>query len=279
MNAAFLTPQQGIVYLAQNLSKLDNSTGRRDFAKSLVSQHKNKGTLSGKQWEWVGKLVKMLMNPSEPPKPDADLGGITGIVALFDTVGSKLKNPAITLHMPAHHADIKISRAPACGSNPGFLYVRWDGTYAGKISPTGLLTMNQYVNGPERQALIQLLELFAADPANVAAAHGKLTGKCCFCNTGLTDQKSLDVGYGPTCAKNYGLPWGKEKFSTPAEIDAVNAIVLADAEVAAVGIEEMEDTVLAFEQEQMAEKAARRFADFTPIPGRACKDLLEMMNG
>lgn len=273
MNAASLTPQEGIAYLAENLSKLDNSTGRRDFAKSLVSQHKKKGALSGKQWEWVGKLVHMLMNPSEPPKPDADLGGITGIVALFDTVGGKLKSPAITLHMPAYHVDIKISRAPACGSNPGFLYVRWDGMYAGKISPTGLLTMNHQVGTAERKALIQLLELFAADPANVAAAHGKLTGKCCFCNTGLTDQKSLDVGYGPTCAKNYGLPWGTSnpvKFAPMTEEQKAISMGSAPAEV---------DEVIQFEQQQMAEKAARRFADFTPIPGRACKDLLEMMNG
>lgn len=58
-----------------------------------------------------------------------------------------------------------------------------------------------------------------------AALHGKMTGKCCFCNSPLIDQKSTDVGYGPVCAKHYGLPHGKmDKAGLPgffAEVQAV----------------------------------------------------------
>lgn len=49
------------------------------------------------------------------------------------------------------------------------------------------------------------------DPAEVGAAaakeYARLFGRCCFCNRGLIDERSTEVGYGPSCAKAYGLPW------------------------------------------------------------------------
>lgn len=44
--------------------------------------------------------------------------------------------------------------------------------------------------------------------ADEAAAFGHATGKCVFCRHELTDERSVTVGYGPTCAENNGLPWG-----------------------------------------------------------------------
>jgi hypothetical protein len=44
--------------------------------------------------------------------------------------------------------------------------------------------------------------------AERAAAFGHETGVCCFCSRGLTDERSVTVGYGPICAERYGLPWG-----------------------------------------------------------------------
>lgn len=47
--------------------------------------------------------------------------------------------------------------------------------------------------------------------ADEAAAIGHLTSHCCFCGIELTDDgegRSVQVGYGPVCAKNNGLPWG-----------------------------------------------------------------------
>ena len=62
---------------------------------------------------------------------------------------------------------------------------------------------------PIKDDLTAILAKFAEDPQGVAAAHGKTTGRCCFCNTGLTDPKSTAVGYGPQCAKQWSLPWGR----------------------------------------------------------------------
>jgi hypothetical protein len=37
------------------------------------------------------------------------------------------------------------------------------------------------------------------------------TGRCCFCNHKIgegEDNRSAAVGYGPECAKHFGVPWG-----------------------------------------------------------------------
>ena len=44
--------------------------------------------------------------------------------------------------------------------------------------------------------------------AEWASAYGKAHGFCMFCSLELTDQRSVDAGYGPTCANKYDLPWG-----------------------------------------------------------------------
>ena len=46
----------------------------------------------------------------------------------------------------------------------------------------------------------------AADPAAAAKAYGALMGRCSFCDTAITDEGSVEVGYGPVCAKRFGLP-------------------------------------------------------------------------
>lgn len=44
--------------------------------------------------------------------------------------------------------------------------------------------------------------------AEQAARFGKLWGSCVFCSRLLTDERSVEVGYGPVCADKNGLPWG-----------------------------------------------------------------------
>ena len=56
--------------------------------------------------------------------------------------------------------------------------------------------------------VIDVLVRLGSDPATVAAEHGKLTGSCSFCRQPLSDERSTEVGYGPVCAKHFGLPWG-----------------------------------------------------------------------
>jgi len=45
--------------------------------------------------------------------------------------------------------------------------------------------------------------------ADEAHTFGRITRTCCYCGLGLTTPESVGAGYGPTCAKNHRLPWGK----------------------------------------------------------------------
>lgn len=55
-----------------------------------------------------------------------------------------------------------------------------------------------------------LEDLAAADNlARFLANASKDLGACCYCNLPLDDPRSKAVGYGATCAKRWGLPWGR----------------------------------------------------------------------
>jgi hypothetical protein len=41
-----------------------------------------------------------------------------------------------------------------------------------------------------------------------AKGFGALYGKCVYCHRKLTDDRSIEVGYGKDCAGQRGLPWG-----------------------------------------------------------------------
>lgn len=62
-------------------------------------------------------------------------------------------------------------------------------------------------------------EILRDDPQEFARI-GRLTGICQFCGRSLLHPVSRELGYGPTCAANNGLPWS--------EGESVNLIVVAD---------------------------------------------------
>ena len=52
-----------------------------------------------------------------------------------------------------------------------------------------------------------LMRRFVNDPFGTIFDCGALTGNCCFCRYRLSDERSTAHGYGPVCARNFGLPW------------------------------------------------------------------------
>lgn len=286
--------QDQILKLASLLPLLSKSD--RDFAASLVAAHNKYGYLTPKQAPWVTKLIERAESPTVPA-PVAEVGEFSGVTALFEKAAKKLKYPAIVLQL-ATGQELRLSRASNESQNPGYIYAKVAGIYAGKISPAGALF------GKIIQPMVDVLKNLAADPAGVAAAHGKLTGKCCFCNSALTDKKSTDVGYGPVCAKHYDLPWG----STPAANSAISAehaeIAGNEAcEAAAEAVEldydavynppiqthlpEPEPQLPVAAQEEVTEEEAQeliedrpsRKIEFDKTPGQAVSNLLKALHG
>jgi len=115
---------------------------------------------------------------------------------------------------------IQLAKAGDRAKFPGTINVTDGGRYGdnqwfGRIHRDGKFEAGRDAT----DAITEVLQQFAADPAGYAAKYGRTTGNCCFCQKTLTDAKSTGVGYGPVCAKNYGLAWGK---AAPAALEPAN---------------------------------------------------------
>lgn len=193
--------------LTTNVAALDPSDQR--FAYSLLGSKK---ALSSKQQHWLGVLadraLAALAGPAADTSPADEVPNVAGIVALLSN--AKLKHPAVLFR--AEGQDIRLSIAGDRSSNPGSINVTSPDkgfrarTFYGRVAPDGEWHPSRRDTGVSTDAILAALRAFAADPAKVAAEYGHLTGVCCFCATDLTNPASIEVGYGPICAKRYGLP-------------------------------------------------------------------------
>jgi hypothetical protein len=184
------------------------------FAQSLIAQATKRGSLTEKQWYWVGKLAERLKAPEKDTAPVTQLADLSRVLAMFDHARKHLKYPQIVLGWKDendHVQEVKLYVAGAQANVPGSVNVKDAITrqWYGRIRQDG--RFEHSMKSPPPRRLVQLLQAFAKDPEAVAAEHGKLSGKCCFCNSTLTDERSTAVGYGPVCAKHFGLAWGAKK--------------------------------------------------------------------
>lgn len=201
---------------AQQLSAHLDRLGERDraFALSLLGQLNDRGLLSRRQWYWVEQLA-VRATETVAPAPLAEVGDLAGVYQLFAQAQAHLKRPAIVLQMAGNGAgELRLTVAGERAKAPGSINVASPGRFGeniwyGRVHQDGKFETARKLQGDPRMASITaLLTAFAADPAKVAAEHGKLTGRCCFCNLPLKDARSTAVGYGKICARHYGLPWG-----------------------------------------------------------------------
>lgn len=86
---------------------------------------------------------------------------------------------------------------------PGSIQVTVGDDWIGRVEPPDGRVVGRLTGD---QALLTALLAIAHDPAQAAKDYGALMCKCSFCGLPLTDDGSVEVGYGPVCAKKFGLP-------------------------------------------------------------------------
>lgn len=185
------------------------------FALSLLQQQSRTGKLSAKQWPWVTKLVDRIDHP-QPVTEARNLGDQTALRAMFATAGAKIKFPHLLLrHDCGEYAEtLKLWIAGARSSQPGSLSVVTTATnreWLGRVHQDGTWTPGHTRSAIEYDSVADLLSELIAAPTAFLADNGKSAGACCYCGTELTDARSVAAGYGQTCAKKWGLPWGKPR--------------------------------------------------------------------
>jgi hypothetical protein len=168
----------------------------------------------------VTSLINQASRPTTPAAPAAVIGDMQGIHNLFNQARAHLRRPAIVLSVPDLPHPIRLSVAGSTARVPGSIHVvqadytgsdfRHQRTWYGRIMQDGTFRPGREI-GEHAPRITARLQALAANPATVAAEHGRLTGRCCFCNRHLTDERSTAVGYGPTCASHFGLAWGSRE--------------------------------------------------------------------
>jgi len=202
------------------------SARSQEFAQSLLNAHQRYGQLTPRQQPYVQRLIDQASRPAATTAPAAvNVGNMQGVVALFDRARAHLRRPAIVLSVPDLPHPVRLSVAGSTARVPGSINVvqaDYTGndfrnrTWYGRVMQDGTFHPGRDVTAENAARIATRLQALAADPVTVAAEHGRLTGRCCFCNRHLEDERSTAVGYGPTCAEHYGLPWGsREAAPTP----------------------------------------------------------------
>ncbi len=183
----------------------------RKFATSMLAQLEKTNNLSIKQWFWIGKLADRASNPAKPT-PMVNVGEFEGVYALFATAKKHLKFPKIRLQTTTGMPVVLAVAGPR-SKQPGVINITDGGRYPDNKWYGRILTDGTWQQGKSEvpQEIVSLVKALALDPVTTASEFGRLTGNCCFCAKGLTDERSTQVGYGPICAGHYGLPWGNKQ--------------------------------------------------------------------
>lgn len=143
-----------------------------------------------------------------------NVGDLKAVLAFMDRPGSRLEKPKLHLSVAQEgsekRAPVSIHIAGNKSNYMGSLMItdgEYGGAYYGRVSRAGEWVPSRTAD-PRVQASVQvMLAALALDPIKTTSALGRKTGKCCFCNTKLTDGRSTHHGYGPTCAQKWDLPW------------------------------------------------------------------------
>lgn len=206
-------PTDTISKLTRGLNNLQEKD--RTFARSLIQSVERAQFATEKQTYWLDLLAKRAAGEAET-KTEA-VGDLAAIYKLFNAAAEHLKHPKIVLGYTRgqYTSELTIYVAGERSSTPGVLQVKDGDTWFGRVHQDGNFEHSR--RDPPPASVTDALMRFAMDPAGEAAKHGHLTGKCCFCNRKLTDERSTAVGYGQTCAAHFGLAWGAKAAKAAAE--------------------------------------------------------------
>lgn len=181
-------------------------------------------------WFWLTQHAERF-KPKTPEQRDTGndvSSALTFIADLFVyAIGSGLKNPMIRLHYRDRRFKIYLSAKGTVCIKTGRIHPEThdpigDEEYMGcLIDGRFLIARDRYqdresgrwVDGPVRE-LSETEQSFLAelqlDPVEFFAKCSKDMDRCCYCGKALEDERSKVVGYGATCAKHWGLSWGKK---------------------------------------------------------------------
>lgn len=134
--------------------------------------------------------------------PVIDLSPVVAFLKRAQSGPRALKRPRAHFLAPNGIDEVRLSLNGDGSPVPGSLQVRLNDEWLGRVDPNGKVVGRLAGDS----AMVAHLLNIANDPATAAAKYGALRCICSFCLTPLSDEGSVEVGYGPICAKRYELP-------------------------------------------------------------------------
>ena len=99
--------------------------------------------------------------------------------------------------------ELRLSLAGANAKKPDSIQIVMRDIWVGRVEPDGRVVGDSLL---QNDVLGHYLLTIAGNPAEAAKAYGALMCRCSFCGLALSDAGSVEVGYGPICARKWGLP-------------------------------------------------------------------------
>lgn len=180
--------------------------------------------------QWIDALKAFPWKPKAPVAPEPE-----PVTAGMYQVGDAIYKVQQALYGTGHLYAKRLVVHPVGGSCAGH-YDNLDGSYfeCGVRFPTteqerlsregrpvsyedfpvrdaGCLEVTHKVSFEYEQGAMRKISAANRLTKEQAKAFGALYGTCVFCARTLTDERSIDAGYGPTCAATNGLPWGEKE--------------------------------------------------------------------
>ena len=186
------------------MSSLREIMSWNSFAKSLVDQVCNKGSLSDKQLFAASAMLTKLEKKKDDKKSNMFSLDVSKILAVLDKESAPTrtyKGKEVYKKYPKIRVgDFAFSKAKPNSANPGSLYIKQLGEYIGKVTGGYYLP----VGSVSKDTVAEIQEI-CKNPMEVAVAYGRRTGSCAVCARELTVKESIDRGIGPICADKLGL--------------------------------------------------------------------------
>ena len=179
------------------------------FADSLYNGAKRHGSYTERQIPWLHVIIANHEGRPTGPEvtPTTGLETIQAHLANCrksrEDGGKGLLHPQVRLQVGEQTVVLKLAGAKS--KHNGKVSVASDhrfgeGMFYGFIDKNGYFDTRRPV-----QAVNEILNRVAVDPARIISEIGKESGHCCYCFAELTTVQSKIAGCGKTCADNYGV--------------------------------------------------------------------------
>lgn len=184
--------------------------GRVNFIHNLKDQARTRG-LSGKQLVVAARILN-----EEEAHAGVDAHAATVDFSKIPQWLSETKDRGVAFpkfHFNVDGAEI-VLRFKTSGQYRGMVDVvskeKAFNERFGAMAPAiwyGRIDLNGSLNASQRmsRAIEEVIARIADDPETVAVEYGRMTNRCSFCGRDLNNEVSVSLGYGPVCAKKYGL--------------------------------------------------------------------------